>query len=247
MWRFSGVYRDPSPHNRVASWELMGRLSEVDRLPWVCGGDFNDILCMKEKVGGSTKSISGLIRFRQAIDKCDLVDLGFTGSCFTWNDKREGLFYTGKIDIGSVIGEAWKGRGPSNSSQEFIEKLNHYASRLLGWSQLRFRNLSSQISVKSREIENLHRSCETEGVMTEIKVLEKSVEDLLDSEELFWKQRSRAEWLEVGDRNLKFFHARASARKKKNSILRLQNREGRLEETEEGMARVLQEFFHSLF
>ncbi|KAK0584046.1 hypothetical protein LWI29_006910 [Acer saccharum] len=203
-WRFSGVYGDPSPHNRVASWDLMGRLSEMDRLPWVCGGDFNEILGMQEKVGGSVKSISGLIRFRQ-------------------------------------------GRGPSNSSQEFIGKLNHCASRLRGWSQLRFRNLSSQISIKNREIENLYRYCENEGVMTEIQVLEKSVEDLLDSEELFWKQHARADWLEARDRNSKFFHAKASARQKKNSILRLQNSEGRMEETEEGMARVLQEFFHSLF
>ena len=84
-------------------------------------------------------------------------------------------------------------------------------------------------------------------MMTKIKELEKSVEDLMDCEELFWKQRSRAEWLEAGDQNSKFFHARASARQKKNSIHRLQNKEGRLEESEAGMARVIQEFFHSLF
>jgi hypothetical protein len=75
-----GMYGDPSPSKRVNSWALMGRLSEVDSLPWVCGGDFNEVLCMNEKLGGSEKSISGMIRFRQAVDKCDLIDLGFSGS-----------------------------------------------------------------------------------------------------------------------------------------------------------------------
>ncbi|TXG66528.1 hypothetical protein EZV62_007803 [Acer yangbiense] len=116
-----------------------------------------------------------------------------------------------------------------------------------GWSQIRFKNLSNQISGKNRELEHLYGFCEADGVMTEIKELEKSVEDLMDSEELYWKQRSRAEWLEAGDRNSKFFHARATARHKKNSIHRLQNREGRLEDSEAGMARVIQEFFQSLF
>ena len=74
------------------------------------------------------------------------------------------------------------------------------------------------IEIKNREIEVLYKSCEKDGVMAVIKNLEKSVEDLLDSEELFWKQRSRADWLE-----------------------------GRPVDTEAGMAQVVREFFHSLF
>ncbi|TXG50966.1 hypothetical protein EZV62_023490 [Acer yangbiense] len=109
------------------------------------------------------------------------------------------------------------------------------------------KNLSNQIAVKNREIENLYKSCEKDGVMTVIKDLEKSVEEILDCEELFWKQRFKAEWLEARDRNSKFFHARASARKKKNSIHMLYNNEGRIEDTNEGMAIVIQEYFHSIF
>jgi hypothetical protein len=44
------------------------------------------------------------------------------------------------------------------------------------------------------------------------------VELLLEQEEIHWLQRSRANWLQFGDRNTSFFHNFASARRKKNFI-----------------------------
>lgn len=45
-------------------------------------------------------------------------------------------------------------------------------------------------------------------------------------EDLLWKQRSRADWLKDGDRNTKFFHARASQRRKTNFISKLRDDNG---------------------
>ncbi|TXG72490.1 hypothetical protein EZV62_001069 [Acer yangbiense] len=44
----------------------------------------------RRKVEGSEKSISGIIRFRQAMDDCDLSDVGCSGPFLTWNNRREG-------------------------------------------------------------------------------------------------------------------------------------------------------------
>ncbi|KAL4324676.1 hypothetical protein GQ457_11G026110 [Hibiscus cannabinus] len=41
---------------------------------------------------------------------------------------------------------------------------------------------------------------------------------LLKVQEAYWAQRSRVLWLSAGDQNTSFFHAKASARKKKNAI-----------------------------
>jgi hypothetical protein len=49
------------------------------------------------------------------------------------------------------------------------------------------------------------------------------VEILLEQEEIHWLQRSRVNWLSQGDKNTRFFHQFASARRKKNMIKRLKD------------------------
>lgn len=39
---------------------------------------------------------------------------------------------------------------------------------------------------------------------------------LLDKEERMWRQRSRIQWVEKGDRNTRFFHGMATQRKRRN-------------------------------
>ncbi|KAK4852200.1 hypothetical protein QYF36_021822 [Acer negundo] len=39
LWRFSGMYSDPTPSKRVFSWELLRRLRNVDMLPWDLASD----------------------------------------------------------------------------------------------------------------------------------------------------------------------------------------------------------------
>jgi len=44
---------------------------------------------------------------------------------------------------------------------------------------------------------------------------------LLAQEEAFWKQRSKVYWLKDGDTNSRFFHAMASAKRRRNNIMKL--------------------------
>ena len=58
--------------------------------PWVCIGDFNTILQSTEKLSKRLPQHSQMDAFREALDHCQLEDLGFCGYQFTWNNKRPG-------------------------------------------------------------------------------------------------------------------------------------------------------------
>lgn len=43
-WRVTGFYRIPERGRRHISWNLLCHLVSINSLPWVCIGNFNDIL-----------------------------------------------------------------------------------------------------------------------------------------------------------------------------------------------------------
>jgi hypothetical protein len=58
---------------------------EQNSLPWLCAGDFNEILFHHEKEGGVPRSQACLDRFKEALEDCDFLDLGFASVVFTYS------------------------------------------------------------------------------------------------------------------------------------------------------------------
>ncbi|KAL8529088.1 hypothetical protein ACS0TY_006525 [Phlomoides rotata] len=73
------------------------------------------------------------------------------------------------------------------------------------------------------------------------------LDDLLKQEEIWWFQRSRALWLKDGDRNSAFFHAKASQRKRRNTVQRIKDDRGYWVTGDEGIGRVMGDFFQQLY
>ena len=51
-WRFTGFYGAPKTSNSHISWNLLQSLNAQFNFPWLCAGDFNEILKSHEKMGG---------------------------------------------------------------------------------------------------------------------------------------------------------------------------------------------------
>lgn len=83
-WAFTAVYASPRETERKDLWLELEAISRQIRLPWLLAGDFNDIKCQGEQRGGIEPKPQKCLRFRNNIDKCQLIDLGAEGPKFTW-------------------------------------------------------------------------------------------------------------------------------------------------------------------
>ncbi|KAL5843255.1 hypothetical protein ACOSQ4_009213 [Xanthoceras sorbifolium] len=147
----------------------------------------------------------------------------------------------------SVICSAWGGFDSDTSGRGLRDKLVVCADRLENWSKVKFGSLRKAIDRKRCQLNLLYDRQQSEQVLNDIKLRERELESLLSKEELYWKQRSRVDWLLAGDKNSKFFHRRATARKKKNMISSLVDGRGIRRESEQGMSSVVLDYFSDLF
>ena len=76
-WRFTKFYDWPNEQWKYESWRLLKHLHSRSSLPWLCCGDFNEILSSKEKQGRLPKPLRPMQDFRETLLHCGLVDLGF--------------------------------------------------------------------------------------------------------------------------------------------------------------------------
>jgi hypothetical protein len=88
-WRVSFVYGEPRREKRHEFWELLRRLRNQRDGPWMLCGDFNEVLSHDEHVGPRDRSDAQIEQFKNCMDECGLVDVGFSGPMFTWSNKQE--------------------------------------------------------------------------------------------------------------------------------------------------------------
>ncbi|KAL4352786.1 hypothetical protein GQ457_06G015250 [Hibiscus cannabinus] len=96
-FHFSGFHGHCVDKNKHLTWSTIDRLSSSSTLPWIVGGDFNEILCHSEKEGGRRKLPGFLDTFRDCVDRNHLVDCKPISGWFTW-------LYTNSVS-GTVIQE----------------------------------------------------------------------------------------------------------------------------------------------
>ncbi|RLN08650.1 hypothetical protein C2845_PM11G28210 [Panicum miliaceum] len=95
------------------TWELLRILKKKYDMPWLCSGDFNEILFGCEKEGGPSRPEVCMQKFHSALEDSDLHDLGFVGDPFTWRNNHHvaAWFIKERLDR-AVASSAWRGIFP---------------------------------------------------------------------------------------------------------------------------------------
>ena len=96
---------------------------------------------------------------------------------------------------------------------------------------------------KMASLQGMHDPASVDGFIK----ARKRHNELLQSHEIFWKQRAKSIWLKEGDINSRYFHIMASTRKKKNVIGKFQNTQGQWCTTPEENNEVIRGYFTNIF
>jgi hypothetical protein len=106
-WKFTGFYGHPDAVKRHEAWDLLRKLRRFQPIPWICIGDFNEVVGMDEKMGGSVRSENQIKNFQSVLTDCELADLGYRGPKYTWSNCQEGqALIKERLDRG-VANLAW--------------------------------------------------------------------------------------------------------------------------------------------
>lgn len=83
--------------------------------------------------------------------------------------------------------------------------------------------------------------------LDQIQVVNGEINAILYPKELFWRQGSRNIWLPAGDKNTKYFHQKASQRRRKNHIAGFMDEGGQWCIIDEEKERVVEEYIQWLY
>lgn len=79
QWRFKSKYGFTDSNRKIETLLLLRHLHHRFSFPWLSTGDFNEILWSHKKIRLNSRQEDQLREFRDALDECGFMELGFMG------------------------------------------------------------------------------------------------------------------------------------------------------------------------
>ncbi|KAG7594365.1 Zinc knuckle CX2CX4HX4C [Arabidopsis thaliana x Arabidopsis arenosa] len=156
-------------------------------------------------------------------------------------DKR----WLGKEGLEEAIQSGWG--APSTDESDLVKKIQSCRRAISNWRKSDAANNNSAQLIEKLTKELDEAQLDENREPDDILQLKYKLCDAFREEEIFWKQKSRANWLDEGDENTKYFHASTKQRRAINRIIGLQDHNGTWIESEEGIEQIEVKYFNNLF
>lgn len=127
-----------------------------------------------------------------------------------------------------------------------VEKIKICGVKLQEWAGGLYNEYKMQSVAYRKQLRKLRSRRDRQGIQLYNDIRWKYL-NLLEKQEIFWKQRAKTFWLREGDQNTRFFHQFASTRKRNNVLHRIKDNTGAWQETNAGIRDVIVDYFSQLF
>ncbi|KAI9110154.1 hypothetical protein K1719_019195 [Acacia pycnantha] len=112
----------------------------------------------------------------------------------------------------------------------WVQNISQFTDAYSIWNKEVFKHTEARKKRLFRRLDGINWVVARYGMVPKYADLQlslwKDLEDVLLQESLLWAQKARAEWSIYGDRNTRFFHARANRRRKAKKIEAIKDAEG---------------------
>ena len=106
------MYGEVQISERFKTWDMLKFIKSSSPLPWMCIGDFNEVLHQHEHDGVGDRSPGQIAGFREAVDVCEMADLGLEGKRWTFEKRvAGGSFCRVRLDR-ALATASWSSRFP---------------------------------------------------------------------------------------------------------------------------------------
>ncbi|KAK4275802.1 hypothetical protein QN277_018824 [Acacia crassicarpa] len=133
---------------------------------------------------------------------------------------------------------------------DLAKMLEDTQSALMDWNREKFGLIEKEKRVLVASLNGIQKSPRYHTSLF-LHALERDIQRELDvllrREEIKWFQKARTEWITKGDRNCRYYHLKATMRKRRNSILMLKNDGGEWIEDEMALKSLVTEYFQKLY
>ena len=147
----------------------------------------------------------------------------------------------------TTVAKAWRPKFNGSPIAQVQAKIKKCGDDLTRWNRVQFGNITRLLKKKTDQLKQAELDS-TLGLGHDTVVsIRNEVNELLVKEERMWKQRSRESWLKEGDSNTRYFHSRASHRKRRNSILAVRSDVGELITDPEQIGNQFTAYYQELF
>jgi hypothetical protein len=128
QWRLTTIYGEAQTFEWHQTWNMLKDICTNSTLPWLCIRDFNEVLRADEHEGIGTQTHNQIQGFREVVDVCNQMDLGFKGHFWTWEKKVTGGTCT-HVRLDRALGSVkWSSQFPLASiTHEDIATSDHCA------------------------------------------------------------------------------------------------------------------------
>ena len=146
-----------------------------------------------------------------------------------------------------IVKEAWEEGELVGSEWPISKCLERCKVELMRWNKEEFGNVGMKVAELQARLAFLETQPTTSNQIHELRKTRIELNRWLDKEAEMWRQRARKNWFQCGDRNTKFFHAKALDRQSKNHIDGIFYGNGVWHEDEVEIAGIFVDYYTCLF